>query len=122
MGMHFSQKRGREFFLRSAGGENVLQKFENHFSKKWPFSEKEEDVLKRFFVREPEGRDLLIKHLDKNPDVSLEIKSFDVTPKQDIAGMSIFLSSNYMLKEHAQKGLILVEQKACLIDMDKYVF
>lgn len=122
MGMHFSQKKGREFFVKAAGGVEILQKFENHFSKKWPFSKKEENTLKRFFVREPLGRDLLMRRLEKNPGISLRVQSFNLMPQNDIDGMTLFASADYILKEVSNKELILIEQNTSYMDLMKYVF
>lgn len=122
MGMHFSEPRGRDFFIHSAGGEQTLKRFENHFSKKWPFSKEQEDVIKRFFVREPDGRIELTKYLNNNPDTSLQVNSFDLDPQEPIDGMSIYLSANYVLKELSPGKLILVEKNRCMIDLFKYVF
>lgn len=121
MGMYFSEPYGREFFLRSSGGEEVLLSLETHFSK-WPFSREEENTIKRFFVREPEGRHILMDYLKKNPGIPLEVQSFELLPKHDIVGIILFNSPTYVLLENLWKGLILVEQNTCFIDKEKYIF
>lgn len=122
MPFHFTEPRGRECLARSAGGEETLQLFENHFSKKWPFSKAEEDTLKRFFVQNPDGRTTLIHYLDKNPAVSLSILSFELLSPHDIVGANLFTSKNYRLIEDLHEGLILLEQNTCSMDLMKYVF
>jgi len=120
MGMHFTEKRGRENFIRCSGGEKNLAILENHFQK-WPFSKKDEDTLKRFFVREPEGRDTLIHFLDNNPKISLKILSSESLSDRNSIGEQLFSSKFYVMKLSLD-GLVLVEDNTNLMDLMKYVF
>ena len=121
MGMHFSEKRGRENFIKCSGGEKNLKILEGNF-KKWPFSKNEEDVLKRFFVKEPNGRDFLIHMLENTPQIPLRIlTSSESLSNFTIAGQKLFTSDFYTLTLDSDT-LMLVERNTKYMDLMKYVF
>lgn len=112
MPMHFHQPQERESFIRRSG-EKSLQVIENHFVDWWPFTIQQQDTLKRFLANEPEGREVLIKSLERNPGVNLQIESYELLPKHDIIGMTLYASHHYVLKEYYRSGFILVEKNTC---------
>lgn len=110
MQLKFATPKDRENFISRLGDESILTDFEHCLPKNTTFRHCDETVLKRFMLLSPEGKRVLMDQLSKHPNAPLKVHSYEIIPREEIMGMTLFVSNHYIVKENMARGFILIEQ------------